>query len=64
MKNMSQKPMVSADHWSMKSSGSKYDRTVTHLNLSDNPIGEADIELELRMQVSKKIVNELFDHID
>ena len=48
----------------MKTPNAKFDRTVTHLNLNDNPIGEADIELELRMQVSKKIINELFEHID
>ena len=63
-KNMASKPVVSKDHWSMKASGSQFDRTVTHLNLSEDPIGEADIELKLRMQVSKEIVGELFEHID
>ena len=37
---------------------------MTQLDFTDNPIGEADIELMLKMDVSQKIVNELFDQID
>ena len=48
-------------HWSMKSSMARFDPTITHNKVD---IGEADIELELKMNTSKKIVEELFTHID
>lgn len=48
----------------MQSGHAKYDRTISAFELNQTTIGEADIELQLRMEVSEKIVQELFEHID
>ena len=34
-------------HWSMQSEGARFMRKITQLDFTDNPIGEADIELML-----------------
>ena len=64
MDEMNIDPKPNKYHYSFQTVGAKFIITEKRLDFETHPIGEADIELELQMNQSQKIINQLFEHID
>ena len=56
--NLDKKPAPT--HFSMQTPGAKFVMWEKRLDFDKHPIGEADIELELQMKNSQRIINECF----